>query len=75
MPENKEELFALIEEFDFQARLLMQITVDYGKDDLADYEKTLIRSYRSILEMLIMEHDQMGKTRLLFEKIYADREP
>lgn len=75
MPENKEELFALMDEFDEKARLFQRILIEYNKGDLNDYEKSLLNSYGTRLEILIIERDTIDKTRSFLEKIYASREP
>lgn len=75
MPENKEELFALMDEFDEKARLFQRILIEYNKGDLNNYEKSLLNSYGTRLEILIIERDTIDKTRSFLEKIYASREP
>ena len=74
MPENKEELFGLLEEFDEKARLVERIIIEYNKDDLIDFEKSLLNSYCTCLERLVTERDTIDKTRSILEKYYASRE-
>ena len=69
MPENKEELFGLLNEFDDKARLFEKIIREYDKNDLTKQEQQMFHRYRTWLEMLITEYDSIDKMRSFFARL------
>lgn len=61
MPENREELFSIIYEFDSQVRAIDKMIEDYDKDDLTNFDKNLLKAYRNILGLLKDEYDHVDR--------------